>query len=165
MLIIALCVCYYLLCGTESFISILFSGKSIESIQSAHGRTTLWANYFDMFTRRPWLGYGFATGSRLGEIYTTNTHNFFFAALVNSGIIGVLLLFLYVFLVWLKSLSVSLSDNRGLNVLMVYTLVFTNNLTYAFIGEQWSSATIVFFAFVHLAILIEKQPQGAMYCR
>jgi len=74
---------------------IVFPGKTITSIETATGRTSMWKYYMDGFLEKPLLGWGFPTGEKegfkFGWVTTSTSHNMLISVAINTGIIGLLL--------------------------------------------------------------------------
>jgi O-antigen ligase len=129
----------------EDAVQVMLAGKSTDQMMTLRGRTHLWEFYLDQFWQSPWIGTGFATAARLGERYTTNTHNALLSIATGLGTSGLAL-----FAFWLIRLAGELvrpalrgvAGARGIAAGLAAGLV--NAMSCAYLGEGWSIATVTF---------------------
>lgn len=78
-----------------NYLSIKYTGKTLLS-----GRHTLWESLINIIEKQPLLGYG--SGVLPNDFIKTDltSHNLYLQILLQVGLIGVLLLFLILFLIW-----------------------------------------------------------------
>ncbi|MDM7987661.1 MAG: O-antigen ligase family protein [Smithella sp.] len=114
--------------------------------QALTSRDILWQDYWSAFQEKPWLGYGFGIVAReLGEIYTTNTHNYIFAIAVGMGGVGFAIFIIYLlklFFEMLRNLKFGSLSSVGLFAALIAS--FVNGQSISFIGESWSPSSYVF---------------------
>jgi len=128
----------------DQFIYRQKSGMTFEEMLS--GRARLWEDYWFAFKEKPWLGFGFAMASReVGQIYTTNTHNFIFAILVGLGVAGfaVFLIYLVNFVLELIA-TLKIKGMSAVGLFAAFIASFVNGMSFSFIGESWVPPTYVF---------------------
>ena len=141
----------YLFGATEWLMNIFLPGKSMLSVETAHGRTYVWDLIIEKALTRPWFGWGYASIERsLEDIYTIDTHNAAIGVFGNLGYVGcgiaiiAVLTFLYFVFINRKILGMA-----GVFVAMVAALVNSN--TSNFIVGKEGLAPVVFQAVVVLS--------------
>jgi O-antigen ligase len=140
----------------DTLISVAAPGKDEDQILTLTGRVTLWSDYWHMFLQRPRLGYGYAVASRIGKIYTTNTHNIVFGVVLGCGLVGASFFFFGIAHHAFGLLLGNLRSRPGsLGSIGALTAAIVNGMTKGFIGEAHFPETFVFF----LLYLF-----GALYC-
>ena len=121
---------------------------------SLHGRVVLWEQYMQEIVQSPLYGHGFAVSSRLSNLYTTNTHNGYLAALLGTGAIG----FTVMCCGWYRlsreiKYSLQSSPSGTIGCTSAFTAALINNMTLSFIGEQWRAPSFVFVSILSLYLL------------
>jgi len=116
------------------------------------GRKMLWEDYWFSFQEKPLLGFGYAMMSRaVGQIYTTNTHNFIFAIAGGVGVIG-FVIFLGYFLKlvgeFITNLRFKVMSAVGLFAAIIAG--FVNGMSLSFISESYFTPSQVFICFISL---------------
>jgi hypothetical protein len=136
--------------GTQE--ELLTRGRDEQSLSHMTGRKLLWNDYMVASGEKPLLGYGFAIGAReVGSIYTTNTHNSFFAALMGMGWVGVA-----IWIVFFCKLAFELFQFRHslhpawLATASALAAGCLNSMSLSIFAEQWIISTTVFVAFLGL---------------
>lgn len=116
-----------------------------------HGRVLLWEHYLELIQQSPIYGHGIAVSSRLSRWATTNTHNGLLAVILGTGAIG-LMVFLAGLYRLLTEVRFSLRFDRlgATGCVSAFVAALVNNMSISFIGEQWRSPSLVFFAFLGL---------------
>ncbi|MBO4648711.1 MAG: O-antigen ligase family protein [Lentisphaeria bacterium] len=142
------CVCTLLIAyfsgATDWVLNILFPGKSMASIETAHGRLYLWNLILEKAAERPWLGWGYASVERiLTGIYTIDAHNSIVGVLGSLGYVGCAILLMAMlsmfFFIWGK---MEIIGFRGLLAACVCGLVNSN--TSNFIASKASLQSLSF---------------------
>ena len=139
----------------ESLMMWLMPGKTMESINTASGRTVLWELIKIKTAERPLIGWGFACIERaigtefLGET-TSDAHSNFVGMYGSLGIIGLLL---FVFHLGVHTLNAF--KNRVklgyLGILCATICAIVNSYSYGFLSGKTCSITIVYFGLVVLS--------------
>ena len=131
---------------------LLFPGKSLTSIETAHGRVYLWNLILEKAAERPWLGWGYASVERIISLYTTDAHNAVVGTLGSQGYIGcgILAIALFSTFFFLIRRRVMMGG-RGLFVTFVCALVNSN--TSNFITSKAGLKTIAFQMIIVLALV------------
>jgi len=141
--------------GPQLTDAVVLRSRPIEDLNTLHGRTFLWENYWGVYKERPIRGYGFAMGARLpGVLQTTNTHNAFFSVLLGCGAIGLLVMgwttFRFVNESW-RGRFRGLPGWTGCTAAIVCGIA--NSMSLGFLGEAWMPASFVFAAIFCLHVL------------
>ncbi len=135
----------------HDIVLLLFPDKSDAAIISLGGRIHIWNIYFDMIKKQPWLGYGFASSTRMAIFYTTNTHNGLIAVLLGTGLLG--MVFFGAFLWRLSREIIQNLRNRwsgSFGCSAALTAAIVNNMSVSFIGEQWTTMSMTFTCYLAL---------------
>jgi hypothetical protein len=149
--------------GQDTRQKLLIRDKDYEHLEEMTGRKILWTDYMTASRERPMLGFGFAMGGReVGTVYTTNTHNAFFAALLGTGWVGVVTLGLF-----FLTLARELLRYRHyryppwLACASALAAGFLNTMSVSILGEQFDAPTAVFMALLglHMVFLREAKQQ------
>ena len=149
-----LCICAVLIgyfSGASDWVfQVLFPGKSMWSIQTAHGRTVLWSMILERAAERPWLGWGFASVERTLPLYTINAHNAVIGTLGSQGYVGcgilILAMLTMFFFIWGKVGGLGF---RGLFAACVCG--FVNSNTSNFIATKAGLQSLAFQMIIILA--------------
>lgn len=75
------------------------------------GRNTIWAQLVDLISLKPWLGYGSSVVPEDFLSTSLSAHNLYLQIGLQTGLIGIILLFLFFFVIW-RSLWKNKSDPR-----------------------------------------------------
>ena len=133
--------------GVELMQSLIFPGKSAETIASGNGRDVLWALYFEKIMERPWLGWGFAMLPRMvEERYATSSHNSIIAIAGGMGVAGLLTLVIFMIAYGrevLAAIKLNLPGARG--CLAASVVAFTNSQSNGAFGEQVAMSSLGVF--------------------
>jgi O-antigen ligase len=147
--------------GADLRQSLLVRDKTQEKIETLSGRTLLWDDYMAASAERPLLGFGYAIGARMvSSIYSTNTHNSFYGALIGTGWVGV-----GIWVVFILALGIELLRYRHhrypvwLACAAALAAGGLNSMSLSLLAENWHPATTVFMAFLglHLCFLREAK--------
>lgn len=143
----------------DMIIEFLCPGKSIESIESAHGRTHIWSLILEKAAERPWLGWGYASVERIIDFYCIDSHNFFVGILGNLGYVGCAFGALgFLSLLGFTFIHRKMMGMSGFLVASFFSLVNSN--TYNFVAGKETLASFIFQLVVVLPAMIyihEKQ--------
>lgn len=145
--------------GQDTRKTLLVRDKQYENLRGMTGRKILWTDYMAASRERPLLGFGFAMGAReVGNIYSTNTHNVFFAALLGVGWVGVIILGLFIISLVLELLRHRHSRHPAwLACASALAAGCLNTMSVSILGEQFILATTVFVALLGLHLVFLKQ--------
>lgn len=138
----------------ELIFSLLFPGKTMESVENLTGRVNLWDFYLQMIEERPLLGWGFAAPERIGHIYTTNTHNIALAITASLGFLGLGLFALYIISVSRRALWGRYKAYYG-GAVCALAVGLVNGMSVGFLA---SGAGPVFLTFIAWNVLFVLKP-------
>lgn len=140
---------------------IIFPGKSLNSIKTGTGRTGMWKYYIDGFLERPLFGYGFPTGEKegmkFGWVTTSTSHNMFISVAINTGIVGLLLFFAFIFKYsWflITKLRGGLLDFRWITGAWIVFVV--NSMSLPALGSHWLWITSSIFCIMVYSVFYYK---------
>jgi hypothetical protein len=136
------------LAGPNAIKEVVLAHRSEQAIHNVTGRTILWTEMSEGFKGSPWIGVGFAVGPHtFGR--ASNSHNSVVSAAVGTGTLGLLIVFVYVWMQW-RELWCSRPWSRlgGAGALASVLAAWTNSLTYPVIFDQWTGTAVVLFALV-----------------
>ncbi len=129
--------------ATDKVLDILFPGKSMASIMSAHGRTVVWDMINEKVAERPILGWGYAAVERILPIYCVDAHNSIVGIRGSLGNVGCGLL-----IITMVMLMVDFYKNNthfGYRGLMISTLcAFINSNTTNFLAAKAGPCALTF---------------------
>lgn len=143
----------------QEVLGVLLGGKDLDSVSRMTGRDVLWLAYWERFLQKPVLGEGFGVTARLGDMYTTNTHNSLLSIACGTGLVGVVTALVGAgCLLWVlfRSLKAGTPGAIGLSAALFAGGV--NSMSLAFIGERWSVVTAAFVALLGLVAYRERLP-------
>jgi hypothetical protein len=140
------------LIDTDTRDELLVRGRDEQSLTQMTGRKLIWDDYIVASGKKPVLGYGFAIGAReVGSIYTTDTHNSFFAALMGMGWIGVFIWVVFFFKLGFELFQFRHSFHPAwLATASALAAGLLNSMSLSILAEQWIISTTVFVAFLGL---------------
>jgi O-antigen ligase len=129
------------------------------------GRTLLWEAVLNLSAQHPWLGYGFGTSREVLRPYSatwdtdiTHAHNAYLTALLQTGIIGAVLLVLIAFMV--LRIATRLGRFRQQPVVRLWMalvcLILIHSMTEGAIGRGGSSLALL----VALGVIGDKLGAG-----
>ncbi|MEM7200471.1 MAG: O-antigen ligase family protein [Planctomycetota bacterium] len=147
----------FALFSTEGFLPVLFPGKDYSDIAGMGGRMVLWERYADRFRENLFFGEGFAVSARLASLYTTNTHNSFFSALLATGLVGGILYVLGWLGLFCGSVRAAWQGRGGVGVACALTAGVVNSNSKAFLAESWYPSTLVFALFFGLYLAQRRE--------
>ena len=138
--------------------AILFPAKTKHAIETLHGRVRLWEEYSALINDRPFIGYGYAMATKVGEFKTTNAHNSVFSVLVGTGAVGMLVT-LAAGLILLREIRINCGAARTGSVGCGAAILagLANSLSLSFLGEAWKAPTLVFVCFLAQHFLIHTR--------
>jgi O-antigen ligase len=152
--------------GKRMFIKILFPNKSIQNVTSLHGRLYLWTGYIKIWSKRPFIGWGFAVGERAGRtfnfMYALSAHNGYLSILINTGLLG-LAFWLVLFKRLLKSLMLQIIFDSPYSVAVAsaFLVIAVNNNSVPIIGSTWGPlSTLAFCLLAFWNLWCENAPKG-----
>ena len=141
--------------------SILFPGKTMESIETGTGRVGMWKHYIDGFLQRPLIGYGFPSGEkeayRFGWMITSSSHNMAISVAINTGAIGLTLFFTFLaqyasyILAGLKHEFQDFKWIAGASIIFII-----NSLSLPALGSEWIWVTSSFFCVMVYSVVYYK---------
>ena len=147
----------------DDIILALMPGKSMEQIESSHGRTVLWEAMLSTMPGREWIGWGFACGERratglvYGGIPVVESHNGYIGMYCGMGIIGCFFMGFHLVVSFLT--FVKKRDRVGyVGLLSAFACACTNAYSYGFFSGKGSTIIVVFFALIVLSYYYSKVP-------
>lgn len=152
--------CYYFF--KDALFNLIFQGRSEEVIESGTGRDVIWEACINAYKESPWLGHGFVVGERNLAGYglgfnQLSAHNSFFSVLVNTGIIGVIVWFNFVFR-WLGRTFLNSSHNVYAAICFPVSIaIFVNSLSFPFIGSDWNVIAPAGYALIIFVLMYIKK--------
>jgi len=129
----------------------LLLSRPAEQLSTLTGRLNVWDSFIDQALRRPWLGYGFAAGSRVGDHYMNTAHNVFLAVFLDGGIFGGVLLLIVLVTLTIKTLNEIRRGTvgaKGISGVLLAALIACQSTP--FFGVYWSAPSAVFAGFIAL---------------
>ena len=135
----------------------IFRYKKRVQVVELHGRKNLWDEKLEYYRQRPFEGYGFATGAKLGDIVQTNTHNSALAVLLGMGAVGMVFATATIIKLYREMWRSRLRFGYGTaGCICGISAGLLNSMNMSFIGEHWRSPSVVFFMLVGIHVLIMK---------
>jgi O-antigen ligase len=139
---------------TDKVIAFLFPGKTMVSIQTAHGRTVIWDMIFHLAKQKPWLGWGYASIERILPLYCTDSHNSMVGCIGSQGYIGVFLLSIAMLTQLLYIVkNIAIPGFRGLLPATVCLLVNAN--TSGFLNSTTNFQALIFFQILAMSVVFK----------
>lgn len=145
---------------------LLLPGKPADyEVMALTGRVRLWTAYLDQIACSPICGLGFAVLPRIADTtYTTNTHSFVLSVLGGTGMLGMLII-----LTWGARLTgetfqaIKLQQVGASGCAAGLTAGLVNSLSYAFLGEGWSTSTLVLICLMAFhALFVARLPASSV---
>lgn len=109
----------------RNIISIFISYFSLKDILAMHGRTDLWAKYFDIFKSELWMNKLFGNGEFL---YSGTFDNAYLKIIVSNGLIGLILYFLKMIIIISYPLKKNISKAQNIIIFGIILLNITSEL-------------------------------------
>lgn len=154
----------------------LFPNKTEESIETATGRTEVWADYYAMFKQSPLFGRGFpmgdkevTVGDRAGSGTNETSHNMVVSVLVNTGCTGLALFFAWLgtCLLWFfRDLRKPATQAESMVLLPCLITACINSLTMPILGSHWFwPVMIVYGIMAYQAVYLSGRRGEAWFWR
>ena len=149
----------------DDIILALMPGKTMEDIESSHGRDVVWEAMLNTMPGREWIGWGFACGERRasGQVYEgftiTDSHNSYIGMYCSLGIVGCVLMGIQL----IVSLFTFIRKNHKVGYLGLFgafACACTNAYSYGFLSGKGYTITVVFFALIVLSYFYSTVPYG-----
>ncbi len=139
---------------SDRVISFLFPGKTLVSIQTAHGRTVVWDMIFQLVEKKPWLGWGYASIERILPLYCIDSHNSMVGCIGSQGYVGAFLLSIAMIaqLGYIVK-NIGIPGFRGLLPATVCLLVNSN--TSGFISSTANFQALIFFQILAMSAVFK----------
>lgn len=139
----------------QSLILFIMPGKTMQSIETATGRTVMWDLILAKAAERPLIGWGFACaersiGTQFIGVVTSDAHNNFIGIYGSLGIIGIILFVIH----WIQQLFNAFRHRYKPGMLGLFCATFCallNSYSYGFLSGKACSITIVYFSVVILS--------------
>lgn len=139
---VCLFVCAVWLLAGDIVFKFIAANHTEEALRTGTGRDVLWEGAIKSWNENPWLGKGYIVGeSRLGNSKQISAHNSFLSALVNTGIIGILLFVLFVVKWMLQSFLNSKHNIYATITFPVIIAIVVNLNSCPVLGSHWSFVT------------------------
>lgn len=141
----------------NQIILFIMPGKTMESIETATGRTVMWELILEKAAERPLLGWGYACAERsIGNsfigVVSSDAHNNFIGIYGSLGIVGLLMFIIH----WFKQIINALKNRFKigmLGILCATCCALLNSYSYGFLSGKACSITIIYFSIVILSFL------------
>ena len=129
----------------------LMPGKTQQQIATLHGRTDMWKRYYKGIRERPVIGYGFPVGEKKarkledGTVFgTSSAHNSIIGVAINTGVVGLVLVFLGSLHILLATNASMIAGRQGgITIVSVLATAFLNSMSYPVVGSHWFWPTTV----------------------
>jgi O-antigen ligase len=146
----------------------LMPGKTPEQIATMHGRTDMWKRYYKGIKERPILGYGFPVGEKKarkledGTVFgTASAHNSVIGVAINTGIVGLVLVFIGSIQILLATnSSITAGRSGGITIVAVLATAFLNSMAYPVMGSHWFWPTTVVMGIVGIGVCYVWRPSN-----
>ena len=151
---VAFCFGYALL-GEDRITSLLQGGlapgKDVEQIEGLTGRRTLWEGILADRESIGMLGRGFSSAAKTLEHSVNSAHNFLLDIFLGCGVVGVLLICLFLLVHYAKLFARVVSGRTGgVGLLGASVAATVNSLGAPVFGSDWTAATCVYACFLML---------------
>lgn len=146
----------YLTGNLETFwMEALLPGKEEHEIISLKGRTYIWGSFWKLIQDEPLLGYGFGVVSRMGKLFggisTTHAHNGWIEVLLNTGILGGVVMIMWLIKHVREIISSYKISQAGIvGYIGAFIVALTNNMGRTLIGGSFDAPAIIFIALIGL---------------
>jgi len=143
--------------GEQILYQVFFRGKTVENVQSLHGRISLWQDLMEVVVSSPLYGQGFAVAPRL--IGRSSTHNGLIAMLTSTGALGLIIVTLGLVRLSKEFFSSTHAHRPGaVGCAAALIAGLINCLTVPVIGEYWRPEGLVFTCFLALHVFYVRRP-------
>ena len=132
--------------------------KSQEQLDNLTGRAQIWEIYWNLWLKKPFLGYGFCIGEKAAIITEwgnalTTAHNMFISILVNTGLVGIILWIRFLIVLFYRAFKGAVYGNRfGSLLFPVLVSIMINANSFPALGSEWSYVGTVCYAVVIFAL-------------
>lgn len=125
----------------------IFYGHSQDAIEGGTGRFEIWGQFIDGWKTSPLLGHGYIVGERSlahmgGREVIFSAHNGYISVLVNTGIIGSFIFFVFIIQTFSRCLKYSQKPNVAQPIATVCFAalcgLLINNMSYPAFGSDWN---------------------------
>ncbi len=152
----------------ETIASYLLRGQSSRDVSTLTGRTPVWNQAVDYWGEAPWLGHGFYSGHRLGlpplpgTVAHSNLDNTWLETLVDVGILGTVLLSLFLVIGTLVTLRSLRGTPGSVKTFVWCTLAYGIVISFVNPSLQMNGVTQIFLGFVILAASAGLPPRRSV---
>ena len=143
----------------DAFLLHIMPGKTMETIESATGRTILWDIMIELSNKKPIFGWGFGCIERAatayGDIESPDAHNNYLGIYGSLGITGILILIYH----FISAIIYNLKRRARLGFLGLLSAIccaMLNGYSYGFLSGKACSITVVYFAIVVLSFYYSR---------
>lgn len=125
----------------------IFYGHNQEAIEGGTGRFEIWGQFIDGWKSSPILGHGYIVGERNlalmgGREVVFSAHNGYISVLVNTGIVGFFIFFIFVLQTFSRCLMFSQNRNAAQPIATICFAalcgLLVNNMSYPAFGSDWN---------------------------
>ena len=136
-------------------IPLIFPGKSIDGIMSFGSRLHIWEPIFELFRVKPVLGWGYGAAERIIDRTQVDSHNTLIGAMGGLGIIGGLVMLLFM-IMQLKSTLSRISRKGYFGLFAASVALIVNSNSFGFLSGKTSLLTFGFFMICTLTLRYEN---------
>lgn len=143
----------------EAFMFMLMPGKTMDIVETANGRDTLWELIIENAHIKPILGWGFACIERVVTdqgFDAVDSHNNYLGIYGSLGIVGCVFLFLHLSSMCLYSLK-RIKHKGFLGIFAATCAAIVNGYSYGFLSGKASAITVMYFALVVLTFMYSRK--------
>lgn len=139
---------------------IIFYGKSEQAVRTGTGRFIMWQDYFHVFLKKPFLGFGFAVLSTAkGSVISSQPHNSLFSAALGTGIIGISFVFAFLVKVFFELIQTIMKRiPGGVGSAAAIATGFANSLSNPYLFDKWEESSLTFSCLLAFFILFVLLP-------
>ncbi len=149
--------------ATDVVLDLLFPGKNIENIMSAHGRAYVWELIYEKIAERPWFGWGYAAVERILPLYCIDAHNSIIGVRGSLGNIGCVVLITAMFSVCIYYFKHDYCfGSKGL--LIASICAFINSNTTNFLAAKDDPCALTFQFLLVLGVAYSSLPLDKNKC-
>ncbi|TKJ38116.1 MAG: hypothetical protein CEE38_04990 [Planctomycetes bacterium B3_Pla] len=153
-LLIGIVLLFFLAGRKDILFKALFPNKSVEAVETLHGRRRLWDHYIEKAKEKPLLGHGSFVTHHIGEFAVNNTHNSFFTVLVGTGLLGLGVVTVGLLRLASETRMAAYSASSGfIGCTSAFTVCLVNSMNLPIIWDQWRPPYLVFACFLCLHTL------------